>query len=279
MNRRKTPPRSERNSIDSSEFEPSYGLYLSYNTEVWLMDLLSGDANLLKSSSARVRSQLENQRQQDVSHQLAHLYWYERNKNLKFLRYRNDNEDSNKRWEILFIKLPRIGPKLSLFGHFHGYLGQLVLCQQNGTNDAGNWPSELPHSESHVSNIFSATPLDPKNPPKSEKDPPAPPALRTLLKNSSDLGATVIITKDDIDGVPKLSTGSTLVRKDLIPVSSLQELGIPFRYYPEGPEDDPQQFLRVPRILKQDQLEELVEVTKSNILEGKGESIQLSFDY
>ena len=278
MNRRKTPPRSERNSIDSSEFEPSYGLYLSYKTEVWLMDLLSGDANLLKSSSARVRSQLENQRQQDVSHQLAHLYWYERNRILKFLRYRNDNEDSNKRWEILFIKLPRIGPKLSLFGHFHGYLGQLVLCQQNGTNDAGNWPSELPHSESHVSNNSSVTSLDPKYSPKSEKDSPAL-GLRTSLKNLSDLDATVIITEDDIDGVPKFSIGSTLVRKDLIPVSSLQKLGIPFRYYPKGPEDDPQQFLRVPRILKQDQLEELVEVTKSNILEGKGEPIQLSFDY
>lgn len=80
-----------------------------------------------------------------------------------------------------------------------------------------------------------------------------------------------------IGGDPEVWTGSTLVRKDLIPPSSLQELDIPFRYYPEREEEDPQQFLKVPKILEDHRLEELVRVTKSKILDGKGKFAQLSF--
>ena len=199
-------------------------------------------------------------------------------------------------------------PKFALFDHRHGgCLVQLIICQQNDTKGAAISPPESPHSEAHVSDNSTLTQLDANFSPKSIKNLPAQ-GLKSSFKHSNDLHAkgedqgrkldsknvsfaadatpvqarslepTIIIEQKKIDENSEVLRESTLVRKDLIPPSSLQKLDIFFRYFPEDPNDDFQQFLKVSRILKNDQLNELVRVTKSKILNGEGKSIQLLFE-
>ena len=303
----KKPSRIRGDPISSSKFEPNYGLHSTSNTELWLIDVLSGRGTELQPCRAWLRSKIENQRHHNISHKLAQLKQPWMNSIYDFLQFRNRNEVSNKKWKLLLIELPRRVPKTALFGHRHGgYLVQLIVCQQGETDGAAISPPESLHSKAHVSDSSTLTQPDANFSPESIENLPAQ-GVRSSFKHSNGLHAkdenegrqldsknvfftadatlpkirspdpTVMVEQEDFDRDSGILRGSTLVRKDLIPPTSLRQLGIPFRYFSENPNDDPQQFLKVPRILAIDQLVELVRVTKAKILNNEGKPIQLSF--
>lgn len=296
---RDTDTSSLTNSLHSNFFSESNGPNLTNGAEVWLVDVISGQRIELTPSRDWIQSKLNKSRQQDISQKLARLKPLWRTAILEFLQSRNQYEALHLTWKLQVIEFPGKVSKWSLFGQRNGeHLVQLVLSQQGfgngamnpslersnnlGNNSSPSLSAELPlRYASKSQKIFDPTPSTKGSfketsaiHDKAENHPRKP---KVAFADSVDQDrsmegfSTVVVETEIVDETPHASRGTTLIPKDLIVPRALRELGYPFRDLSEATDGSLRDMFRIPRILTRRQVEELVRLTKSKMIDGEGQ--------
>ena len=253
----------------------------------------------LAPSHEWLKSKLEKTRYDEVSHKLAKLKHPWRATIQDFVHFRNEKDTSNLSWKLCFIGLPRRVPKIAVFGHRNGgCLVRLIVCQQRSASDLGNTAIDSSHSgrqplDDSPSNhsvskadksILITSPkgalrhpnsIKSKNNDRHRQSEPREVSFADPLESDMqvDYVTRVKIETEVIDG--ETQRGTTLIPSVLVESSALEQLNIPWIPLYGGVDDDRRHFLKIPKALTPDEIEELQRITRSKIIDGEGKSDHL----
>lgn len=238
-----------------------------FGVELWLVDAVSGQTTELAPSHDWLRSKLSKAKHHDIWQRLAQLKPQSRNTVLQFVDDRNQQQDPHSGWRLRFIGLPRRASKVPFFGHRHGEcLVQLILCQRAGDSVAG--ASLKPSIKDLDSSQY-----------QQQRQ-----TLGASFADNTDTDQRIMNVTFEVDVIndnEDSPAGSTLIPKELVVADALKELEVPFMDLSQDPDffEQPQELLRVPTLLADSKVEELIRLTRLKIVDGEGmmDDFELSF--
>ena len=160
------PPKSVAKASDAANFDTSDDPYTSLTsatfpsrkTELWLLDLDSGDTIKLAAPHTYYSLKINESQNNEVLKKLARMQHAWRAAILSFMNSRNEAEHPHFTWQLCLISLPRRMPTLAIFGHHRGScMIRLLIRQEQLAQATGQYqsPGLLKHSQQDLGKTLS----------------------------------------------------------------------------------------------------------------------------